>query len=401
MVNRSLSALFVLLALLAPSSARAGDCAALPNPVFIPATTDVKPFLTRIAPKLATADGGEALTLVYQGVGSCTAISYVTGTGKLTGNASYWSGALTDAGTPLEETCTFDVAGVRADLALSDVTLATCTGAPPDGGVGEFPSMVQPFGFVVPPSSTQQAITAEEAYFLFKFGGEAGKQVPPWTDPALIAIRTPAASTQLLIGLASGVPGTLWSANLTNINSGSSAVVSKIAAENATGNADKALGILSAQRYDENRSTLKMLAFQAFGQQCLGAVYPDSTAAALDKANVRDGHYAIWGYLWAVAAVDGAGQPQSPNAKRFISYLGGTAALNGANPIEQAARAGAVPACAMKVRRSFDGGPIQKYEPPEPCGCFYESIVAQTTCETCSGTCSGGKVCRFGYCEAR
>lgn len=376
------------------------DCSTLPNPLYVPGTTDVKPLLSRLAPYLATATGQDQVTIVYQGMGSCTAIDAVTANTTLTGTASYWAGPLNANGTGVESTCTLP-ANAKADMAFSDVTIRTCTGAAPPATLGEFASVVQPFGFVVPPNSGQTAITAEEAYVIFKHGTAAGKQVQPWTDPALIAIRTPAASTQLLIGLAAGVPGTMWSANLTNINTGSNAVVSKVGAENTTGNADKTLGILSSQRYDENRATLKMLAFQSFKQSCLGAVYPDSTATSFDKKNVRDGHYSIWGYLWSVAPVTG-GVVTNARAKRFIDFLGGTAVVNGCNPIVESAKAGAVPACAMAVKRAFDGADLEAYAPPNKCGCFYEqTIVGSTSCAACAAgnTCPGGGTCSFGYCE--
>lgn len=374
------------------------DCSTLPNPLYVPGTTDVKPLLSRLAPYLATADGGSQITVVYQGMGSCTAIDAVRNGTALQGTAVYWAGGI-DAGVGLESGCTIPT-GQLADLALSDVAVTTCTGAAPPATLGEFSSVVQPFGLVVPPNSSQQAITAEEAYVIFKYGAEAGKQVTPWTDPALIAIRTPAASTQLLIGLAAGIPGTMWSAALTNINSGSSAVVTKVAAENTTGNADKTLGILSAQRYDENRDKLKMLAFQSYGQACLGAVYPDSTATALDKRNVRDGHYTIWSYLWAIAPVSGGTVPNA-RAKAFIDFLGGSTPINGGDPVVATIKAGAVPTCAMKVKRAFDGADLAPYTPPTPCSCFYEkTATGSTSCATCSAgsPCSSG-TCQLGYCE--
>ncbi|MCB9546319.1 MAG: hypothetical protein H6706_10750 [Myxococcales bacterium] len=385
----------------APASALAQlpTCQDLPGAVLAPGTTDVKPYLARIAPKLATA--ADPLTIVYLPVGSCTAMDGVLGDTDLTGTAVYWPGDVDADGAPVEAMC--DLApGARAQLAFSDVTVETCTGAAPPGDVHQYPSLVQGFGFVVPPSSTQQAITATEAYFLFKFGAEAGREVPPWVDPTLIHIRTPASSTQLLIGLAAGVPGTRWSPNLTAINNGSSAVVAAVAAEDATGNAEKTLGILSLQRYDGARDQLRMLAFEAFEQGCLGAVFPDSTAQSFDKRNVRDGHYPIWGYLWMVAAGD-ADRPTDAGAARVVDFIRGTEALNGADPIADAIRAGAVPACAMQVRRAFDGGPLEAFEHPAPCGCVFEEVATgAATCAPCDDAtpCAAG-TCRFGFCEER
>lgn len=387
--------------LVATPAAAQEDCTQLPSPLFAPGTTDVKPFLSRVAPKLATAEGEARATIVYQPVGSCTALEYVLGDTRLTGTAVYWAGDTDADGKPVESSCTFGD-DARAHVALSDVTVRTCTGADPSGGLAEFPSMVQGFGFVVPPSSSQQAITAAEAYFLLKFGGEAGREVPPWTDPAFVAIRTPASSTQLLTGLSAGVPGTAWSGNLTNISGGSGDLLAKVAAENTTGNAEATIGVLSLQRYDQSRDQVRMLAFEAHGQRCLGAVYPDSSPEAFDKQNVRDGHYDIWGYLWTIAAVDADGQPSDPRVGRFIDFVAGTTPANGADPIRDAALAGGVPACAMRVRRASDGGPIEAYEPADPCGCYFESIVGETACAACpDGDCPDGGACRFGFCEAR
>jgi hypothetical protein len=375
------------------------DCASLPDAAFVPGTTDVKPLLARIAGKLATAPEGERVTVVYQGVGSCTAIDQLLAGTPLTGTASYWA---VDNGATVERMCNFPAGGVTATAALSDVTTRTCRGTGLPAGFAERSSVTQTFGFVVPPPSSQQAITAEEAYVLLKYGAAPGLAVAPWTDPALVAVRTPAASTQLLIGLAAGVPGTMWSPNLTNVNSGSSAVVTKVAAEATTGNAERTIGILSTQRYDENRDKLRMLAFQAYGQACTGAVWPDSAPTALDKRNVRDGHYDVWGYLWTVVPV-GADGKASPPVERLTSFLAGTRAVNGADPIADAAKAGAVPACAMKVRRARDGGPATRWDPPEPCGCAFEALTGATpACAPCAeGACPAGGVCRFGYCEAR
>ncbi len=241
------TSLVVLVAAAAAHAQDPPDCADLPAPVFAPGTTDVKPFLSRVALKLAALDGDAQLTIVYQPVGSCTALDALLGGEPLAGTAVYWPGDVDGEGNPVEATCTF-VTEARADLAFSDVTGRTCTGDALPAPVTEYSSMVQGFGFVVPPSSSQQAITATEAYFLLKFGGEAGREVPPWTDPAFVAIRTPASSTQLLTGLAAGVPGTRFSANLTNTSSGSGELLAKVAAEDATGNADRTIGILSLQR---------------------------------------------------------------------------------------------------------------------------------------------------------
>ena len=377
------------------------DCSTLSNPLYIPGTTVAKPYFARIGPKLAAiADGGQ-ITFVYQGKGSCAALNHVTPGGPMTGTASYWVINPIDGGN-LEQTCNLPIAGITADMAVGDVSIRTCTGADTPPGFGDFSSFVEPFGFIVPPNSQQTAITAEEAYFILKFGGQTGYQVPPWIDPNFIVIRNTASSTQLTIGMNVGILGTMWSASLTNQNAGGGNVLTKVAAENTTGNADKTLGILATDTWDPNRDKVKMLAFQAFKQGCLGAVYPDSTITAFDKVNVRDGHYPIWGTFWSYSAIDGTSQPANPRAKTLIAFFSGTALLGTADPIVDVAKTGNIPQCAMKVKRASDGAPITPATPANPCNCFYESLVSTTACTACpAGTCSGTGVCRYGYCEAR
>ncbi len=66
------------------------------------------------------------------------------------------------------------------------------------------------------------------------------------------------------------------------------------AASDPTG-ATAAIGLLSADITDTNRTKVHELAFQDVGQTC--GYYPDSTDNAVDKQNVRDGHYSLWGPL--------------------------------------------------------------------------------------------------------
>lgn len=400
MIRRRLLCLFLVLGGGQAALAQV-DCTTLANPIYVPGTTVAKPYFARIAPKLAALTGTDQMTIVYQGKGSCAALTHVTPGAPVTGTAVYWTPSGPDGG--VEQTCNLPLdGGVTADMGVGDVSIRTCTGADTPTGIGDFSSFVEPFGFVVPPNSQQTAITATEAYFIFKFGGQAGRQVPPWTDPNLIVIRNTSSSTQLTIGMNIGILGTMWSPALVNQNTGGGIVLTKVAAENSTGNAEKTLGILATDAWDFNRDKVKMLAFEAFNQSCLGAVYPDSTITAFDKLNVRDGHYPIWGNFWAYAAVDGTNQPSRANSKKLIAFFSATAKLGTADPIADVAKTGNVPLCAMNVKRAYDGAPIEPYSPPAPCGCFYESLVATTACEACpAGTCSTGKVCRYGYCEAR
>src|SRR5262249_28089830 len=145
---------------------------------------------------------------------------------------------------------------------------------------------------------------------------------------------------------------------------------------------------------------------EAFGQT--GGYLPDTGVAAFDKRNVRDGHYLGWSHVFYLTNVDAGGAPTSARAGRVIDILTGApgaAAPTGIDPLTRVAGKGLVPQCAMTVQRSLEGGPLTAYQPPAPCGCFYESTVSGTapaTCVACSAAapCAAGTTCRHGFCEA-
>ena len=284
-----------------------------------------------------------------------------------------------------------------------DVGGNTCRpGETPPADVAEFPGHVEVIGFVVPKASSQTAITATEGYYIMKFGGEADRQVPPWTDPDFIVIRNPGSSTQLTIGAAVGWSGKQWSGNLTNTNSGSGDVRDKIIALASSPNAERTLGILNSGKWDQARDTMQHLAFQAHNN-CIGAVYADSTSTSFDKRNVRDGHYPIWTNVRFVTRVDGSGVPVNPRTKNFIDIATGVKDV-GFNTARALIDTGNIPSCAMRVKRDVDGGPIAPFEHPAPCDCFFEETVepGSSGCTACTGPgdCATG-TCRLGWCEAR
>jgi hypothetical protein len=189
---------------------------------------------------------------------------------------------------------------------------------------------------------------------------------------------------------------------------------------------------------------IKPLAFQAAGQSC--AFYPDSSSAAADKLNVRQGRYDIWGPEHLVVNVDGTGNPVGVSSMGANSN---TAAVNavitaltatangpsstsgadagapdggGAGLTEAQVKAiidgiskpgstgGVVPWCAMEVNRTGEDGPLSSYQSPYPCTCEYENATAATVhshaCTTCTSDMdcadAGASLthCRYGYCEA-
>jgi len=129
----------------------------------------------------------------------------------------------------------------------------------------EYPSHVETLGFVVPRNSSQTAITATEAYYVLKFGGETGNEVELWTDPNFVLVCNPGSSTQLTIGANIGLPGTGWNGSLIG-HSGSGDVRDAVIAENSTGNAESVLGILNSSKWEAATNDMKVLAFQPLQQ---------------------------------------------------------------------------------------------------------------------------------------
>lgn len=389
-----------------PTQGEVVDCTTLPNPVYFPATTLLESLLAEVGPVLADEAqvGDDLMTIVHLPLSSC--ISYDTHREQmpLVGSAVYY---LAD-GT--QGTCDIPKGSdVRSDLSAMDVGGVTCLGgeAPPAELV-EFPSHVETLGFVVPNNSSQTAITATEAYYLMKFGGESERQVPPWTDPNFILVRNPGSSTQLTIGANIGIAGTMWTDALRG-HQGSGDVRDAVIAENATGNAGAVIGILNSSKWEAALADMRVLAFQPFNN-CFGAVFPDSTSTARDKRNVRDGHYPIWTNLRYIVRTDASGAAISDNgeeaaqrAQRFVDLMTGVASNDALNVADAVISTGNIPTCAMHVAREVDGGAIASFDHPAPCDCFFdEQNGIASGCQTCTADteCDGG-TCRFGYCEAR
>ena len=59
----------------------------------------------------------------------------------------------------------------------------------------------------------------------------------------------------------------------------------------------------------------------------------------------------------------------------------------------------------MNVTRSEEVGPMQSYQPPYSCGCYFDAKTkGARTCQACesSAECpSSAPTCNFGYCEVQ
>jgi hypothetical protein len=373
---------------LAPRIAPAAECAALPSPVYVTGSTAAKPLVAEIGRFMAAQ--AQAATVVYQGQGSCTGVDAILSGAPMSGTAAIW-----DA-TGTEQKCDMTT-GVTAHIGISDVFANTCFSLP--GGlpasVADILGPVQAMAFVAHKSSLERAISAEAAYNVYGFGGHSG--VPPWLFHELIFRRDALSGTQRLLGAAIGVPPERWKGAATT---SSGDLLARLGAVNFP---DQSIGILSAEVAQDSLGTVKILAYQHFGQTC--AVLPDSTETANDKANVRGGQYPLWGPLHFFIRLNGAGYPANARAGEVVGYLAGTRPTPpGLDLLRIAAQRHAVPQCAMRVKRTQEMGPATPFAPAGACGCAYEKIAAgATSCKPCATgvECPSDKpVCSYGYCEA-
>jgi hypothetical protein len=392
--------LAVASALGAQQVAMAADCSTLPNPVYVSGSSAIQPFVRDMGKALAGTT-----TLVYQSAGSCVGVTSVlndlTPTGVCTpdacirGNGTYFDSA------GVTQTCTLPAGGQHVDVGVSDVFATSCSGITTvPSTIKDFTGPVQAMLFVVPETSTQVALTAEEGYFVFGFGGAPG-MAAPWLNVAFQIIRNIGSGTQQMTARAVGIPAVKM---LGTDAGGSGGVVSQVSASLM---AEPTIGILAADVYDGNRDKLNALAFQSFGQW--NAYYADSTATALDKKNVRDGHYGVWGPVhMLVQANPTTGVPLTAGAKSFVDWVQGTPTTPAApfDILDIQIGAHMIPVCSMTVTRSTEMGPLSKVSQTAPCGCYFENKAnGSTACTVCTGTgagpCTGaGQQCRHGFCES-
>ena len=379
------------------------DCSTLPNPIYLQVGDTQVNLMKRLGRALRD-NTAKPMTLVFTTAGSCTNIDLLYHkTAPITANMQYIPSTAESASwTPASPTlpCTPPVGGVFPDIGNSALANSACTSEPPPATVQLTVGPTQAYVLAVPKASTQVAITFEEAYFVFGFGPTilAAMQgsIPPWLDEMQLFIRGTTRSTLLA-----------WAANLTISPvtkfkgvvgpDSSGGVVSEL--QNSP-TPEAAIGLLGAEVYDAQRATLSVLAYRARGQYA--AYYPDSTATSRDKKNVRDGHYTVWSPTVWMDYIDpnNGNAPIKPDARYAIDLIAGKTVTPAPNFDASVivALVGLVPDCAMRVTRSFEGGPLSNYKPSVSCTCKYESIVDQSSCDTCTSTCASG-TCRGGYCE--
>jgi hypothetical protein len=350
---------------------------------------------------------GTSAAIIYVGAPSCAALQDLIGgsAGPVSANYLGSGGQVTP--------CT--ASGAIPDMAVSDVYGDTCSTGLLTAAQVDLLGPVEATTIVVPIASTEQSISADAAYVIFGFGARS-YAVKPWTDPnSIFAPATPSGPLNL-VSTAIGLAPNKWAnpmISMTPLSAEAKAV--------SGGKANLAIGILPAQTAQLPSLGVKVLAYQHTGQSC--GYFPDSDSLHLDRINVRQGRYALWGPLHFVTNVDSLGDfldhKGQPNAT--LSAIASLLVATGPAPMadgeasdaKQAillaeAEAGLVPWCAMQVIRDGEIGAEASYAAPEPCGCAFESSVGApvgpvrcATCQTDSDCSVETPSCSYGYCEAQ
>jgi hypothetical protein len=373
-------------------------CSALPGPQIVVQSGDTQePMLKTLGQKLRNSTV-RPLTILYNLNGTCTVTENMYAGMPLYANPNYIpSTAEMPAWDPTQPspTCTLDdpSTGVPIDVGIAATFPTSCDLGSTPAGLGLIRGPIQAYAFIVPKASDQQAILAEEAYFVFGFGNV--DMLTPWNNDQFMFIRPPTKSTVLTLAAAIGVPANQWNGQAINASDDLMTAVA------TSPNPEPTIGILGSEIYDANRSAITELAFRAYEQH--HAYLPDSTTTSFDKRNLRDGHYTPWAPTVYITAVDNTNTPTNSDVAYLIDLVLGEATTD-INGLDTVIYVGLTPDCAMGVTRSYEGGPLSIYSPTAPCDCYFEASVpnGSTHCMTCtdSATCGSG-ACRYGYCEPR
>jgi ABC-type phosphate transport system substrate-binding protein len=385
--------------------------------MYVAGSTAAKPFLERIAQQLSIQD--KKVYLVYASLGSCVGVDAIvnstllhTGAAPLPASATYWESS-SSTGKP----CDLPAEGVAADLGISDVFAQSCPGFELANleslKIRDAHGPIQTMTFAVPSNSAYHEISQQAAYLVFGFGKDGQVMDPTgahpiWNDEKSVLQRSSSSGTQAMLAAAIGVPPGKWKGSA---NKSSDDVANALlAAAKSQASANATIGILGADYIDSKnlRAQIRALAFQDSHQTC--AVTPDSTETSKDKANVRDGHYPIWGPMHLLYKVTSKGEPENATIRGplldLVGYLAGTKSLpNGVSLFDVYALNGLIPECAMRVSRTQDGGAIVPSHPESPCGCLFEKKAnGSTSCKGCEGgqgDCAAGETCSQGHCEPK
>jgi hypothetical protein len=374
--------------------------------VYVTGSSNFPPFLKAFAPVLAqtnyavvwqTSSSCAGVDAIYNDVDDPTPDSTKKEMKERVGRITEFYDA---NGTAIPCTIT---GTVTADIGESDIYARTCAAnvgyEPASPLVGEYLGPTMAMAFIVPQASNQEAISAEVAQAVYGRGKVPDPAKLPYDAPDQFFNRASSTATNQIISKGIFIDPTKW----WGVDKRTAGNMADSMKQVTTQLAQKTIGIISTDFADGERGNIKTLAFQAYGQTC--AFWPDSTPFAEDKANVRDGHYPLWGPLHFFARLEGG----IPNLA-----AGAFVRLFSAPKLDQALVKGIieshnVPACAMRVTRTEEMGPIKAFDPPYFCDCFFEATAnGSTSCKECTGSqdCTpdkapGRPACNYGYCEPR
>ena len=367
------------------------------NTVVVGGSTAIQPFLAIMAPLLATNQ--PPYVIAYQPSGSCKGVDNMFNPDPAKRKVTDIVGkqALLFDATGQTTACSFG-AGATLDVGASDVFASSCNADyNPTDAIAEYLGPIQPMTFVVPSTSTETTISAEMGHTVFG-RGNTDTTSAPYVDPKLYFVRNSGSGTQQMIARAIGVDAAKWWGR----DRGSSGKVRDQLEAVAPADSSGAIGILSTDFADAERSRLRILAFKGTDQTC--GYYPDSTQFTRDKRNVRDGHYAVWGPVHFFANVSGS----IPNAAAAAFVTRFSLPRLDQPLLDAIVKSGLVPACAMNVQRSVEMGPVAPFSPEFQCGCYFEANVpggtAPASCKTCVGPAdcpSATPACNDGFCELK
>lgn len=370
-----------------------------PNMIYLYGSSDFGPLLKAAQPSLSALP--TPYRAVFQNATSCAGVSSVFDPDPSkhiikdpTGTASNWAFYFNDQGQQVN--CLLDPAGNTVNIGISDLYAQTCDPTfVPGATVAEYTGPVVPFVLSVRQTSPEQSISSEAAHIVFGDhgtvpAGSGMKNAAPWTDPNNYFIRNSGAGSTVLTALLIDVPKTqFWGIDrLTTDNLRDSLLAST--------SIDSSIGILSIDYNDKNRGNLKALYLQSKGQLC--GYQPDSQPTTYDKANVRDGHYPLWGYVHLFTPISSGGVPTAAANAMILLF--------NVQKIEQRLlddiiAASLTPQCAMKVERSAEIGDFSARNGLQ-CGCYFDfKTKGKTDCQACatSEDCPNQSPCNYGYCE--
>jgi hypothetical protein len=379
-----------------PPTLRCADAG--PNVIYMTGTSDFGPLLKQVTPLLAA--NSPPYRAVFMPGSSCggvsavfvptsTVIKDVAGTATKAASYAYY---FDDTGTQVN--CTLDPEGKVVDIGVSNLYSTVCDPTyVPGATVAGYLGPVVTFGLTVPAGSTQKSISVEAAHIIFGLGGQnsAGLKASPWIEPSYYSIRNSGAGSTALTAALIHVPRTaFWGVDRLSTDSIQSSLEISPAPE-------QSIGILSIDYADKDRDNLRVLFLQGEGQ--MSGYLPDSTTASFNKANVRDGHYPLWGYVhFYTANVNGA---PSAAAGAFVTRF--SVPKLDRQLVDAMIDASLVPQCAMKVARETEMGPFVPNPSDFQCGCHFDQRTnGRTSCTPCTtpNDCpASAQACNYGLCE--